>query len=68
MKMSKPKVYVTDSEFPDYSFEEQVITEAGGELIGLQCKTEEDIIAQCHGRIDAALISCRNGNCRSNLS
>lgn len=51
MKMSKPKVYVTDSEFPDYSFEEQVITEAGGELIGLQCKTEEDIIAQCHDAV-----------------
>jgi D-3-phosphoglycerate dehydrogenase / 2-oxoglutarate reductase len=45
--MNRPKVYVTDSEFPDYNFEEQIITEAGGELIGLQCKTENEIITHC---------------------
>ncbi|MBP2628028.1 MAG: NAD-binding D-isomer specific 2-hydroxyacid dehydrogenase [Firmicutes bacterium] len=49
--MNKPKVYVTDSEFPDNSYEETVITATGGELLGLQCKTEEEVIAQCHDAI-----------------
>ena len=49
--VNKPKVYVTDSEFPDNRYEEDIITKAGGELIGLQCKTEEDIIQKCHDAV-----------------
>lgn len=45
--MSKPKVYVTDFEFSNLKHEEEVINEAGAELIGVQCKTEEEIIEKC---------------------
>lgn len=49
--MSKPKVYVTDFEFSDLRYEEKVINEAGAELIGVQCKTEEEIIEKCKDAI-----------------
>jgi len=45
--MSKPKVYVTDFEFSNLKHEEEVINKAGAELIGVQCKTEEEIIEKC---------------------
>ncbi|MCL5779906.1 MAG: C-terminal binding protein [Firmicutes bacterium] len=45
--MTKPKVYVTDYEFPNLKFEEDVLLPIGAELIGVQCKTEEDIIEKC---------------------
>ncbi|SHF47598.1 C-terminal binding protein [Desulforamulus putei] len=45
--MTKPKVYVTDYEFPNLKFEEEVLLPIGAELIGVQCKTEEDIIEKC---------------------
>ncbi|MBO8170205.1 MAG: C-terminal binding protein, partial [Thermoanaerobacteraceae bacterium] len=45
--MSKPKVYVTDFEFSDLKYEEKVINEVGAELIGVQCKTENEIIEKC---------------------
>lgn len=45
--MSKPKVYVTDFEFPNLQFEENVILPIDAELIGVQCKTEEDVIEKC---------------------
>ncbi|RYD04772.1 hypothetical protein N752_12670 [Desulforamulus aquiferis] len=45
--MSKPKVYVTDFEFPNLQYEENVILPIDAELIGVQCKTEEDIIEKC---------------------
>lgn len=37
--MTKPKIYITDSEFSNNHIEEAIIENAGGELIGLQCKT-----------------------------
>jgi D-3-phosphoglycerate dehydrogenase len=46
--MTKLKIYITDSEFPDNHLEEEIIEKAGGELIGLQCKTAEEIIDKCH--------------------
>ncbi|MBO8137317.1 MAG: C-terminal binding protein [Desulfotomaculum sp.] len=45
--MSKPKVYVTDYEFANLKYEEEVINEVGAELVGVQCKTEDEIIEQC---------------------
>lgn len=44
-------MYVTDSEFPDNHYEEAVISAAGGELVGLQCKTEDEIIAKCQDAV-----------------
>lgn len=49
--MSKPKVYVTDYEFTNLDYEEAVIAEAGGELIGVQCKREEEVIEKCKDAI-----------------
>ena len=45
--MTKPKIYITDSEFSNNHIEEAIIENAGGELIGLQCKTAEEIIEKC---------------------
>lgn len=45
--MQKPKVYITDSDFLGESYEREIIEAAGGELIRLHCKTEEEVIARC---------------------
>ncbi|WP_031515429.1 C-terminal binding protein [Desulfofalx alkaliphila] len=45
--MSKPKVYVTDFEFKTLQYEEEVLNPVGAELIGVQCKTEDEIIEKC---------------------
>lgn len=44
---TKMKVYLTDSEFPDYFYEKKEIEKVGGIIKRLSCKTEEDIIKHC---------------------
>ncbi len=47
MNNTKPKVVVTDYAFPDLTTEQQILTPAGGEVVGRQCKTEADLIELC---------------------
>lgn len=47
MSNTKPKVVVTDHAFPDLSTEEQILTDAGCDVTGRQCKTEADLIDLC---------------------
>jgi D-3-phosphoglycerate dehydrogenase / 2-oxoglutarate reductase len=65
MNNVKPKVVVTDYSFPDLSTEEQILTAAGCEVAGQQCKTEADLISLCQdadavitqfARVNAAVI------------
>jgi D-3-phosphoglycerate dehydrogenase len=41
----KPKVVVADYDFGDVAIEQSIVTGAGFELIGAQCKSEDDVIA-----------------------
>lgn len=45
--MSNIKVYLTDSEFPDFNYEKNEIERVHGIIERLSCKTEEDVINQC---------------------
>ncbi|MFM1654732.1 NAD(P)-dependent oxidoreductase, partial [Brevibacillus sp. B_LB10_24] len=45
--MRKWKVVVTDWEFADLRYEEQVLDSEQIELVPAQCRTEEDVIAAC---------------------
>jgi D-3-phosphoglycerate dehydrogenase / 2-oxoglutarate reductase len=47
MSNAKPKVVVTDYAFPDLSTEQQILTAAGCDVLGRQCKTETDLIDLC---------------------
>ena len=47
MNNTKPKVVVTDYAFPDLNTEQQILTDAGCEVVGRQCKTEADLIDLC---------------------
>lgn len=47
MSHLKPKVVVTDYAFPDLNIEQKILTAAGCEAIGRQCKTETDLIELC---------------------
>jgi D-3-phosphoglycerate dehydrogenase len=47
MNSAKPKVVVTDYAFPDLSTEQQILTAAGCELVGRQCKTEAELSELC---------------------
>jgi len=47
MSNTKPKVVVTDYAFPDLNTEQQILTAAGCEVIGRQCKTEADLVNLC---------------------
>ncbi len=47
MSKTKSKITVTDYAFPDLSIEQQILTTAGCELTGRQCKTEADLIDLC---------------------
>src|SRR5512133_4045607 len=49
-----PKIVVSDYEFSDLSFEQAVAAKAGFTVTGVQCKTEDDLIALC-GDADAIL-------------
>lgn len=44
---TKPKVVVTDYAFPDLKTEEQILSAAGCEVVGRQCKSEADLIDLC---------------------
>lgn len=48
---AKMKVYLTDSEFPDYIYEKLEIEKVGGSIERLSCKTEEDIIKYCQDAV-----------------
>ena len=41
----KPKVVVADYDFGDVAIEQSIVTNAGFELIGAECKSEDDVIA-----------------------
>jgi len=41
----KPRVVVADYDFGDVAIEQSIVTGAGFELIGAQCKSEDDVIA-----------------------
>ncbi len=41
------KVYLTDSEFPDFNYEKAEIEKVGGVIERLACKTEDDVINKC---------------------
>lgn len=45
--MSNIKVYLTDSEFPDFIYEKNEIECANGIIERLSCKTEDDVINNC---------------------
>jgi D-3-phosphoglycerate dehydrogenase len=45
--MKKWKVVVTDWEYADLRYEEQVLNHERFELVPAQCRTEEDVIAAC---------------------
>lgn len=47
MNNPKPKVVVTDYTFPDLNTEQQILSAAGCELTGRQCRTEADLIDLC---------------------
>ncbi len=47
MKNMKPKVVVTDYAFPDLNTEQQILTAAGCDVAGRQCKTEAELIDLC---------------------
>lgn len=47
MSHLKPKVVVTDYAFPDLNIEQEILSAAGCEVVGRQCKTEADLIALC---------------------
>ena len=47
MSNTKPSIVVTDFAFPDLSTEQQILTAAGCEVTGRQCKTETDLIELC---------------------
>jgi len=47
MSHLKPKVVVTDYAFPDLNTEQEILSAAGCEVVGRQCKTEADLIALC---------------------
>ncbi|MCS7233755.1 MAG: C-terminal binding protein [Synergistetes bacterium] len=44
----KYKVVVTDYDYPDLSIETSILREIGAEVIGNQCKTEEELIEVAH--------------------
>lgn len=45
MTSSKPKVVITDYDYPDLSIETDILTRAGAEVVGAQCKSEDELIA-----------------------
>ncbi|WP_089973090.1 C-terminal binding protein [Lihuaxuella thermophila] len=45
--MSRWKVVVTDWEYPDLRYEEQVLQHEGIELVSAQCRTEDEVIEVC---------------------
>ncbi|MBM7570374.1 C-terminal binding protein [Aquibacillus albus] len=45
--MNKFKVYVTDWEYKDLSYEKKVLTDDNIEFIPTQCRTEEEVISAC---------------------
>jgi D-3-phosphoglycerate dehydrogenase len=47
MNVSKPKVVVTDFSFPDLSTEEQILSAAGCEFSGRQCRAEAELVELC---------------------
>lgn len=49
--MQRPKVYITDSDFLDARCEQEIISAAGGELIRLHCKTEDEVIVNCQDAV-----------------
>ncbi len=55
MHTTKPNVVVTDYTFAHLESERRVIERAGGVLIALQCRTEDDIIRQA-ANADALLV------------
>lgn len=46
--MSELKVYVTDYEYASLAEEEREIAQIGAKLVPQQCKTEGDVIRNCH--------------------
>lgn len=44
----KLKVVITDYDYPDLSIETSILSEIGAEVIGAQCKTEEELIEVAH--------------------
>ncbi|HKI69716.1 MAG TPA: C-terminal binding protein, partial [Verrucomicrobiae bacterium] len=47
MNTSKPKVVVTDYTFSDLETEQQLLSAGGCELVGRQCKAEDELIDLC---------------------
>ncbi|MDI6871427.1 MAG: C-terminal binding protein [Bacillota bacterium] len=45
MSKTSFKVVVTDYDYPDLDIERQILEEAGAEVVGAQCKSEEELIA-----------------------
>lgn len=45
--MTRPKVFVTDWDYPSLDLEQTVMDRADLELVPVQCKTEDDVIAAC---------------------
>ena len=43
------KFLITDHDFPDVALEEQLLREAGMEVVAAQCRTEDDVIAAGKG-------------------
>jgi len=41
---NRPKFVITDFQFPNIDTEKTIIEDAGGQLVALQCKTEQDVI------------------------
>ncbi|MGQ9615403.1 MAG: C-terminal binding protein [Spirochaetota bacterium] len=41
-------IYIVEESYKDYSIENSIVKEAGGELRFASCRTEEDICNQCH--------------------
>lgn len=71
--MKKWKVVVTDWEYPDLRYEEEVLRHDEIEFLPAQCRTEEEVIAACrnadaiinqyaplNGKVIAALETARS--------
>lgn len=63
MSQPKPKIVVTDYTFPDLDIEQQLLTAAGCETVGRQCKTDADLIELCRDA-DAVITQFARVNAR----
>jgi D-3-phosphoglycerate dehydrogenase len=55
--MSKRKVLITDYQFKSIEYEKKILSDIGAEVIGAQCKTENEVIEKAKG-VDGLIVEC----------